>query len=122
MTQCNLLGREKSPYLLQHKDNPVHWHPWGEEAFKAAREQNKIIFLSIGYSTCHWCHVMEHDSFEKQDVADFLNKYFISIKLDREERPDIDQIYMNAVVSLQGHGGWPLSVFLTPNKKPFFGA
>ncbi|HBF12266.1 MAG TPA: thioredoxin domain-containing protein [Deltaproteobacteria bacterium] len=118
----NRLSLEKSPYLLQHKDNPVDWHAWGDEAFGKARDENKPIFLSIGYSTCHWCHVMEHDSFEKQEVADVLNKYFISIKLDREERPDIDQIYMNAVVSLQGHGGWPLSVFLTPNKKPFFGA
>ncbi|MBI2339295.1 MAG: thioredoxin domain-containing protein [Deltaproteobacteria bacterium] len=117
----NRLGREKSPYLLQHKDNPVHWYAWGDEAFKAAREQNKLIFLSIGYSTCHWCHVMEHDSFEKQEVADVLNKNFISIKVDREERPDIDQIYMEAVVGMTGNGGWPMSVFLTPDLKPFYG-
>src|SRR5215467_12870692 len=93
----NRLIHEKSPYLLQHKDNPVNWYAWGEEAFEAARKENKPIFLSIGYSTCHWCHVMEHDSFERQDVADVLNKLFISIKVDREERPDVDEIYMTAI-------------------------
>lgn len=117
----NHLGKEKSPYLLQHKDNPVHWYAWGEEAFAAARNQNKIIFLSIGYSTCHWCHVMEHDSFEKGDVAKMLNDNFISIKVDREERPDVDQIYMDAVVAISGRGGWPMSVFLTPDLKPIYG-
>lgn len=117
----NRLDSEKSPYLLQHKDNPVHWFAWGEEAFRAARADNKIIFLSIGYSTCHWCHVMEHDSFEREDVADVLNRDFISIKVDREERPDVDALYMDAVVGMTGSGGWPLSVFLTPDLKPFYG-
>lgn len=117
----NHLGREKSPYLLQHKDNPVHWYAWGKEAFEAARKENKLIFLSIGYSTCHWCHVMEHESFETQEVADVMNRHFISIKVDREERPDVDKIYMDAVVGMTGRGGWPLSVFLTPDLKPFFG-
>ncbi|MBI2082608.1 MAG: thioredoxin domain-containing protein [Deltaproteobacteria bacterium] len=117
----NHLGQEKSPYLLQHKDNPVHWYAWGDEAFAAARAENKPIFLSIGYSTCYWCHMMEKDSFEKQEVADLLNQYFISIKVDREEHPDVDQIYMDAVVGMTGRGGWPMSVFLTPDLKPFFG-
>ena len=117
----NRLRFEKSPYLLQHKDNPVNWYAWGEEAFKAARELNLPIFLSIGYSTCYWCHVMEKESFEADDVAAILNDSFISIKLDREERPDVDQIYMDAVVGITGHGGWPMSVFLTPDLKPFFG-
>ncbi|RMG42085.1 MAG: thioredoxin domain-containing protein [Candidatus Dadabacteria bacterium] len=120
-TMCNRLAAEKSPYLLQHKDNPVCWYPWGQEAFKRAREENKPIFLSIGYSTCYWCHVMEKDSFEKEDIAELLNKNFISIKVDREERPDIDQIYMDVVVGLTGHGGWPMSVFLTPEREPFWG-
>ncbi|MDX1385980.1 MAG: thioredoxin domain-containing protein [bacterium] len=117
----NRLGKEKSPYLLQHRDNPVHWYPWGEEAFRAAKEQDKPIFLSIGYSTCHWCHVMAHQSFENQQVADFLNEHFISIKLDREERPDVDDIYMSAVHAMGQRGGWPLSMFLTPQLKPFYG-
>ena len=117
----NKLGLEKSPYLLQHKNNPVNWFAWGQESFEAARSQNKPIFLSIGYSTCYWCHVMEKQCFEDQEVADALSRYFISIKLDREERPDLDQIYMDAVVGLTGHGGWPMSVFLTPDLKPFFG-
>jgi uncharacterized protein len=117
----NLLQFEKSPYLLQHKDNPVSWFPWSEEAFRTAREQDKPLFLSIGYSTCYWCHVMEKDSFEHEDVADLLNDYFVSIKVDREERPDVDQIYMDAVTRMTGHGGWPLSVFLTPDLKPFWG-
>jgi len=119
----NRLGQTTSPYLLQHQHNPVHWYPWGEEAFKAAREQNKPIFLSIGYSTCYWCHVMERESFENQDVADVLNEYFISVKVDREERPDVDEIYMAAVQLLtRGRGGWPISLFLEPNTlQPFYG-
>lgn len=117
----NRLGKEKSPYLLQHRNNPVHWYPWGKEAFQAAQSQSKPIFLSIGYSTCHWCHVMAHQSFENQEVADFLNEHFISIKLDREERPDVDDIYMSAVHAMGQRGGWPLSIFLTPDLKPFYG-
>jgi hypothetical protein len=117
----NRLGLEKSPYLLQHKDNPVHWFAWGSEAFEAAKRENKPIFLSIGYSTCYWCHMMEKDSFELPEVADALNKDFISIKVDREEHPDVDQIYMDAVIGITGRGGWPMSVFLTPDLKPIFG-
>lgn len=117
----NHLSEEKSPYLLQHKDNPVHWFAWGDEAFELAKKENKLVFLSIGYSTCYWCHMMEKDSFEHQDAADVLNKDFISVKVDREEHPDVDQIYMDAVMGLTGRGGWPLTVFLTPDRKPFFG-
>ena len=117
----NRLGKEKSPYLLQHADNPVAWYPWGEEAFAKAKAEDKPIFLSIGYSTCHWCHVMAHESFEDPETAQLMNKYFVSIKVDREERPDLDNIYMKSVMALTGQGGWPLSVFLTPDKKPFFG-
>ncbi|MDG4476679.1 thioredoxin domain-containing protein [Thiovibrio frasassiensis] len=117
----NRLITEKSPYLLQHAFNPVAWFPWGEEAFALARTENKPIFLSIGYSTCHWCHVMAHESFEDPDVARLLNEYFVCIKVDREERPDLDQIYMAAVQALTGHGGWPMSVFLTPDLHPFYG-
>lgn len=117
----NRLGDEKSPYLLQHKDNPVWWYPWGDAAFEAARLEDKPIFLSIGYSTCYWCHVMEQDSFETEDVAEVLNEHFICIKLDREERPDIDAIYMDAVVGMTGHGGWPMSMFLTADAEPFYG-
>ncbi len=117
---ANRLADEKSPYLLQHAENPVAWYPWGEEAFSKAAEQNKPVFLSIGYSTCHWCHVMEHESFEDQEVADLLNRHFISIKVDREERPDIDQVYMNACQAATGRGGWPLSIFMGPDKKPFY--
>ncbi len=117
----NRLASEKSPYLLQHKDNPVDWNPWGPEAFARARAENKPIFLSIGYSTCHWCHVMEHESFEKEHVARVLNDGFVSIKVDREERPDVDDIYMTAVQMMTGSGGWPLSLFLTPEGKPFYG-
>jgi len=117
----NRLGKEKSPYLLQHADNPVDWYPWGEEAFAKAQAENKPIFLSIGYSTCHWCHVMAHESFEDAETAEIMNKYFVSIKVDREERPDLDNIYMKSVMAITGQGGWPLSVFLTPDKKPFFG-
>ncbi len=112
---------ETSPYLLQHAHNPVNWYPWGEEALRLAREQNKPIFLSIGYAACHWCHVMEHESFEDEHVAEILSEHFLSIKVDREERPDLDDIYMNATVLFtQGHGGWPMSVWLTPDGKPFF--
>jgi len=119
----NRLGETASPYLLQHAQNPVHWYPWGEEAFEAARAQNKPIFLSIGYSTCYWCHVMERESFEDQEVADVLNKDFIAIKVDREERPDVDEIYMTAVQMItRGRGGWPISIFLEPEQlQPFFG-
>src|ERR1700730_14238695 len=113
----NSLGNETSPYLLQHKNNPVWWLPWSTEAFELARRENKPIFLSIGYSTCHWCHVMEKDSFEKEDVAQVLNDNFISIKVDREERPDVDSIYMSAVQAMTGGGGWPLSALLTPDGK-----
>jgi uncharacterized protein len=116
----NRLIHETSPYLLQHAYNPVDWYPWGEEAFARARKENKPIFLSIGYSTCHWCHVMEHESFENGDIAAVMNKYFVCIKVDREERPDIDRIYMTAVQATTGSGGWPMSVWLTPELKPFY--
>ncbi|MFA6958254.1 MAG: thioredoxin domain-containing protein [Thermoanaerobaculia bacterium] len=120
MTKPNRLIDETSPYLLQHAHNPVDWHPWGEEAFRRAREENKPVFLSIGYSACHWCHVMERESFEDADTAAQLNADWISIKVDREERPDIDSIYMTATQMLTGHGGWPMSVFLTADAKPFY--
>jgi uncharacterized protein YyaL (SSP411 family) len=116
----NRLIHESSPYLLQHATNPVDWYPWGKDAFEKARKENKPIFLSIGYSTCHWCHVMEHESFSDEEVAALLNKYFVSIKVDREERPDIDQVYMAVTQTMTGRGGWPNTVFLTPDKKPFF--
>ncbi len=118
--KMNRLAQEQSPYLLQHKDNPVDWYPWGEEAFAAAEKQDKPIFLSIGYSTCHWCHVMEHESFEDSTVAALMNEYFINIKVDREERPDIDNIYMTVCQMLTGSGGWPLTILMTPEKQPFF--
>jgi uncharacterized protein YyaL (SSP411 family) len=119
----NRLRFEKSPYLLQHKDNPVDWYPWGEEAFQAARQQDKPVFLSIGYSTCHWCHVMAHESFEDQQVAAAMNEAFVNIKVDREERPDLDAVYMAACHMLtRGSGGWPLTIILTPDGKPFFAA
>jgi uncharacterized protein len=118
---ANALATEKSPYLLQHADNPVQWLPWGEAAFAKARLEQKPIFLSIGYSTCHWCHVMAHESFENEDVAALLNEYFVPIKVDREERPDVDKVYMSYVQALTGRGGWPLSAWLTPELKPFFG-
>jgi uncharacterized protein YyaL (SSP411 family) len=117
----NRLSGEKSPYLLQHQHNPVDWHPWGPEAFEKARKENKPIFLSIGYSTCHWCHVMAHESFEDEAVAKFLNEHFVSIKVDREERPDVDKVYMTFVQATTGGGGWPMSVWLTPDLKPFIG-
>jgi len=117
----NRLSQETSPYLLQHAHNPVDWFPWGEEAFAKARAEDKPVFLSIGYSACHWCHVMERESFENDGVAALLNREFVSIKVDREERPDIDSIYMQAVQMMTGHGGWPMSMFLTPAAVPFFG-
>jgi len=117
----NRLIEETSPYLLQHAHNPVDWLPWGTEAFERAKKQDKPIFLSIGYSTCHWCHVMEHESFENEQIAKVMNEHFVSIKVDREQRPDVDEIYMSAVVMMTGSGGWPLSVFLTPEGKPFYG-
>jgi hypothetical protein len=118
----NKLINEKSPYLLQHADNPVDWYPWGAEAFEKARNENKPIFLSIGYSTCHWCHVMAHESFEDHEVARLMNEVFVSIKVDREERPDIDSIYMTVCQMLTGSGGWPLTIIMTPDKNPFFAA
>jgi len=117
----NRLSRETSPYLLQHAHNPVDWYPWGEEAFTKAKSENKPILLSIGYSACHWCHVMEHESFENETIATLMNELFVSIKVDREERPDLDEIYMNAVQMLTGRGGWPMTMFLTPDRKPFYG-
>src|SRR6478609_6119593 len=117
----NRLARETSPYLLQHAHNPVDWYPWGEEAFAKARAEDRPVFLSIGYSTCHWCHVMEHESFENDAVAAVLNEHFVAIKVDREERPDIDRVYMTFVQATTGSGGWPMSVWLTPDLKPFYG-
>jgi uncharacterized protein YyaL (SSP411 family) len=117
----NRLIHETSPYLLQHAHNPVDWHPWGEDAFQKARSENKPILLSIGYSACHWCHVMERESFEDEQVAALMNELFVNIKVDREERPDLDEIYMNAVQMLTGRGGWPMTMFLTPDGKPFYG-
>jgi uncharacterized protein len=117
----NNLVHETSPYLLQHAHNPVDWYPWGEAALNKARTEDKPILLSIGYSACHWCHVMEHESFENEDIARLMNENFVNIKVDREERPDLDQIYMNAVQMMTGHGGWPMTMFLTPEGVPFFG-
>ena len=117
---ANRLANETSPYLLQHADNPVDWNPWGEEAFEQARAEDKPVLLSVGYSTCHWCHVMAHESFESEAIAAVMNKHFVNIKVDREERPDIDGIYMSAVQALTGQGGWPMTLFLTPDRKPFF--
>src|SRR5262249_27743807 len=117
----NRLANETSPYLLQHRENPVDWHPWGPEVLELAKREEKPIFLSIGYSACHWCHVMEHESFENPAIARLMNENFVCIKVDREERSDLDQIYMNAVQLLTGRGGWPMSVFLTPDLKPFYG-
>ena len=115
------LSRETSPYLLQHATNPVDWYPWGQEALQKAKEENKPIFLSIGYSSCHWCHVMAHECFENQKIAELMNQWFVNIKVDREEYPDVDAIYMKALVELTGQGGWPLSIFLTPDQKPYLG-
>jgi len=117
----NHLITETSPYLLQHAHNPVNWYPWGEEALHKAKTENKLLLISIGYAACHWCHVMEHESFESEEVAKIMNKYFVCIKVDREERPDIDQIYMNAVQLMTGSGGWPLNCFALPNGEPFYG-
>ena len=117
----NRLAQQTSPYLRQHAHNPVDWYPWGDEAQARARERDRPIFLSIGYSACHWCHVMEHESFENEAIAHVLNEQFVCIKVDREERPDLDQIYMAFVQRATGHGGWPMSVFLTPDAQPFFG-
>ncbi|NBR47033.1 MAG: thioredoxin domain-containing protein, partial [Verrucomicrobia bacterium] len=121
LKKANALAGEVSPYLLQHAHNPVAWMPWGQEVWKKARDGNRPVFLSIGYSTCHWCHVMERESFEDEKTAEILNREFIPVKVDREERPDIDRIYMTAVQALTGQGGWPLSVWLTPEGKPFYG-
>ena len=118
---ANRLAHETSPYLLQHADNPVDWYPWGKEAQQRARDEDKPIFLSIGYSACHWCHVMAHESFEDERTAAILNEHFVSVKVDREERPDLDRIYMGAVQAMTGSGGWPMSVFLTPDGQPFYG-
>ncbi|WP_315169387.1 thioredoxin domain-containing protein [Metaclostridioides mangenotii] len=118
--QANKLIDEKSPYLLQHAYNPVYWYPWGEEAFKKANTEDKPIFLSIGYSTCHWCHVMEKESFEDDEVAEILNREYVSIKVDREERPDVDSVYMSVCQAMTGSGGWPMTIVMTPDKKPFF--
>ncbi len=117
----NRLKSEKSPYLLQHANNPVDWYPWGEQAFARARQEDRPIFLSIGYSTCHWCHVMEHESFENPDIAAILNEHFVAIKVDREERPDVDRIYMTSLQAMGQNGGWPMSMFLTPDLRPFYG-
>lgn len=118
----NLLSNEKSPYLLQHAQNPVHWMPWGEEAFERARKEQKPVFVSIGYATCHWCHVMEKESFEDQEIATLLNEFFVSVKVDREERPDVDSACMTVCQMVNGHGGWPLTLVMTPDRKPFFAA
>src|SRR3954470_8581563 len=117
----NALARETSPYLLQHQHNPVDWLPWGEEALRRAREADRPLLVSIGYSSCHWCHVMERESFEDAQIAALMNERFVCIKVDREERPDVDALYMEAVQAMTGQGGWPLNVFLTPEQVPFFG-
>jgi uncharacterized protein len=117
----NRLADQTSPYLLQHAENPVDWYPWGEEALERAREQDRPILLSIGYAACHWCHVMEHESFEDEATAVLMNERFVNVKVDREERPDLDSLYMDAVVALTGHGGWPMTIFLTPEGEPFYG-
>jgi uncharacterized protein YyaL (SSP411 family) len=117
----NRLVKETSPYLLQHADNPVDWYPWGDEALNRAQAEDKPILLSIGYSACHWCHVMAHESFENNEIARLMNENFVNIKVDREERPDLDAVYMEAVQAITGSGGWPLTVFLTPDRQPFFG-
>jgi len=122
MRRPNRLINEKSPYLLQHAYNPVDWYPWGKEAFRKADEEDKPIFLSIGYSTCHWCHVMEEECFMDDQVAELMNEAFINIKVDREERPDIDKVYMTVSQILTGSGGWPLTIIITPDRKPFYAA
>ena len=117
----NRLILESSPYLIQHAHNPVNWYPWGDEAFETARRLGRPVLLSVGYSTCHWCHVMERESFEDVEIARFMNENYIAIKVDREERPDVDSIYMSAVTALTGRGGWPMTVWLTPDREPFHG-
>src|SRR4026207_1514557 len=117
----NRLAEETSPYLQQHQHNPVDWYPWGEEALSRARSEDRPILLSIGYAACHWCHVMAHESFEDEETARLMNELFVNIKVDREERPDLDSIYMQAIQALTGQGGWPMTVFLTPEGVPFFG-
>jgi uncharacterized protein YyaL (SSP411 family) len=117
----NKLIEQSSPYLLQHAHNPVDWYPWGAEAFELAKNEDKPIFLSIGYSTCHWCHVMERESFDNEQIAGIMNEHFVSIKIDREQRPDVDEVYIMAVQIMTGSGGWPLSVFLAPDGRPFYG-
>src|SRR5919106_6837715 len=121
LSGMNRLAEETSPYLQQHKDNPVDWYPWGEEAFERARAEDKPVLLSVGYSACHWCHVMAHESFEDPETAEVMNRLFVNIKVDREERPDVDAVYMTAVQSMTGRGGWPMTVFLTPDGEPFYG-
>lgn len=116
----NQLKDQKSPYLLQHAENPVFWYPWCSQAFETARQEEKPIFLSIGYSTCHWCHVMAHESFENEEIARILNRSFVSIKVDREERPDIDAVYMTVCQAMTGSGGWPLTILMTPKQNPFY--
>ena len=117
----NKLINETSPYLLQHAHNPVNWYPWGQEALEKAKKENKLIIISVGYAACHWCHVMEHESFEDVEVANFMNDNFVAIKVDREERPDIDQIYMDAVQLITGSGGWPLNCIALPDGRPIYG-
>lgn len=118
---ANRLIYERSPYLQQHAHNPVDWYPWGQEAFDKAKRENKLIFLSVGYSTCHWCHVMEEESFKNQEIGEIMSKNFVCIKVDREERPDVDKVYMTFVQATSGGGGWPMSVWLTPDLRPFVG-
>lgn len=118
----NALGGETSPYLLQHKDNPVHWQPWSDAVLAAARALDKPILLSVGYAACHWCHVMAHESFERPETAELMNAHFVNIKVDREERPDLDIIYQHALQAMGEQGGWPLTMFLTPAGEPFWGA
>ena len=120
-TYTNKLIHEKSPYLFQHAHNPVDWYPWGSEAFEKARIEDKMLFVSIGYATCHWCHVMERESFEDPDLAEYLNNHFVPVKVDREERPDVDKIHMDALHALGQQGGWPLNMFVTPEGKPVTG-
>ena len=120
-TYTNKLIHEKSPYLFQHAHNPVDWYPWGSEAFEKAISEDKMLFVSIGYATCHWCHVMERESFEDPDLAEYLNNHFVPVKVDREERPDVDKIHMDALHALGQQGGWPLNMFVTPEGKPVTG-
>ena len=116
----NKLQNEQSLYLKQHQNNPVHWHPYNDEAFQKAKQENKPIFMSIGYSSCHWCHVMEHESFEDSTVAELMNENFVNIKVDREEMPEVDHLYMSVCQAMTGRGGWPLTIIMTPDKEPFF--